>query len=84
MVPGLDDREIADFLDDFCNIASEAHIYFRWRPFLSDPKDDLVFECALAAGATHIVTCNIKDFHGLEPFDISVVTPYEFFTKLKP
>ena len=84
MIPGLDDREIADFLDDFCSIATEAHIYFRWRPFLSDPKDDLLFECALAAGATHIVTYNTKHFHGIEPFEISVVTPMEFLHILNP
>ncbi len=84
LVPGWDYREIADFLDDFCSIAAEAHIYFRWRPFLSDPKDDLVFECALAAGATHIVTYNIRDFRGLDPFGISVVTPIDFLRILKP
>lgn len=84
MVPGLDYRGIADFLDDFCSITLEAHIYFRWRPFLPDPKDDLVIECALAAGASHIVTHNLRDFHGLAPFGISVMTPIDFLRIIRP
>lgn len=83
MVPGYSNEDIAEFLDGFCSLVSEAHIYFRWRPFLCDPKDDLVFECALAAGATHIVTYNLKDFHSIEPFDISVVTPHDFLSKIE-
>jgi len=84
MIPGYSGQDIADFLDDFCSVASEARIYFRWRPFLPDPKDDLVFECALAAGATHIVTYNLKDFRGLAPFEISVMTPYDFLRIVEP
>lgn len=35
--------------------------YFRYRPFLDDPKDDLYIECALCAGAQRIVS-NDKHF----------------------
>ena len=48
------------------------------RPFLPDPKDDLVFECAMASSDTHSVTYNLKDFRSLDPFGVSVVTPSEF------
>jgi putative PIN family toxin of toxin-antitoxin system len=84
MIPGFTDNEISEFLDDFCSVVSEAHISFRWRPFLPDPKDDLVFECALAAGATHIITSNLKDFQGVHPFGISVMTPFEFLRIINP
>lgn len=36
----------------------------------------------LAGGATHIVTSNLKDFQGLQPFKISVMTPFEFLRKV--
>lgn len=38
--------------------------FFRFRPFLADPGDDLSIECALAAGATIIVS---RDKHFLAP-----------------
>src|SRR5438874_2096093 len=46
-------------------LASEAHlqeIHFLWRPFLTDPDDDMVLELAFAAGCRYIVTHNVKDF----------------------
>ncbi len=75
--------QITAFLDSICAVASEAFIYFKWRPFLPDPKDDLVFECALAAGATCIVTHNVDDFRGTEALGISIVTPRQLLTILK-
>lgn len=83
MVAGYTDEEIDSFINSFCAVSTEAYIYFRWRPFLPDPKDDHVFECALASGASHIVTHNIRDFRGLDPFRISVVTPNQFLRILK-
>lgn len=74
--------QIRTFLDSLCSVAEESHIYFQWRPFLPDPKDDLVFECALAAGATHIITHNGKDFRGTEALGVSIVTPGQFLTML--
>ncbi len=74
--------QIKVFLDSICAVAEESYIYFKWRPFLPDPKDDLVFECALAAGATHIVTHNGKDFRGAEALGISIVTPGQLLTIL--
>jgi len=83
LLPHYSRSEIGAFIDSLCNIAEEAVIYFRWRPFLPDPKDDLIFECALATGAQFIVTSNLKDFPHLARFGISVMTPRDFLTKLK-
>ena len=77
-IPGYTSQQINDFIDSVLSVAREAYIYFRWRPFLRDPNDDLVFECALAAGATHIVTFNRDDFEGVSAFGITVVTPSDF------
>lgn len=74
--------QIGTFLDSFCALATEAYIYFRWRPFLPDPKDDMVFECALACGASYIITHNVSDFREAEAFGISVMTPSQFLSIL--
>jgi predicted nucleic acid-binding protein len=84
LIPGHSPQTVEAFLDSFCAVAREAFIYFRWRPFLPDPGDDLVFECALAAGASHIVTHNKRDFQGAKDFGISVVTAGEFLAMLPP
>lgn len=59
-------------------IAHKQPIYFLWRPLLPDPKDDMVLELAIAAGASHIVTFNQKDFRPAPGFGISVVSPSKF------
>ena len=84
LVPGYDARTIQKFLDSFCAIAREAPIYFRWRPFLRDPGDDLVLECALAAGATHIVTHDVRDIAGVSQLGVSVMTAADFLHILPP
>ncbi|MBZ5761669.1 putative toxin-antitoxin system toxin component, PIN family [Rhizobium sp. VS19-DR104.2] len=48
--------EIDVILDALCAMATLIRPWFRFRPFLDDPKDDLIVECALAAGANLIVT----------------------------
>ena len=57
-------------------------IFFLWRPFLKDPKDDMVLELAVEAEVEYIVTHNLKDFHGAEHFGIKAITPKEFLRKI--
>ena len=84
LLPSYSPQQIDTFLDSFCAVAREAPIYFRWRPFLPDPKDDLVLECALASGASHIITYNLKDFADVDALGVSVVTPKDFMRILPP
>ena len=65
-------------IDWICRISVNQKIHFLWRPYLPDPKDDMVFETALAAGATYIVTFNIKDFRKTEDFGVTAIKPSEF------
>jgi len=36
--------QIDDVLDYVCIVAERYEIYFLWRPFLTDPHDDMVIE----------------------------------------
>ena len=68
-------------------LAANGHtqsIFFLWRPFLRDAKDDMVLELAVAAGCRAIVTFNTRDFAGVEQFGLEVLTPYEFLRRLEP
>ena len=66
-------------------LTAQAHlqeIYFHWRPFLPDSKDDMILELAVAAQATRIVTFNLKDFRGIEQFGIMAVKPRDFLVEI--
>ena len=76
-------QDCEDFLDYVCAAGIERPIYFRWRPALPDPDDDLVLELAVACGAAHIVTHNRRDFTEAERYGIVPLSPGEFLTKLR-
>jgi predicted nucleic acid-binding protein len=63
--------------------AQLQEIHFLWRPFLSDPDDDMVLELALAADCKHIITHNVRDFHGSEQLGVSALTPRNFLNLLR-
>ena len=69
---------ITDLVDYVCRVGRRQQIFYLWRPLLRDPKDDMVAEVAVAAGADAVVTHNRKDFSGLEQFGVRVVSPQEF------
>ncbi len=75
LVPALRAEDIRVVVDVLCKLAHHQKIFFTWRPFLSDPDDDLVLELAVAAGCEYIITHNIKDFKGSESFGIRAITP---------
>lgn len=79
---GLKPRDIDDILDYICSVAHRRTVYYLWRPFLSDPKDDMVLELAVAAGCEIIVTYNKEDFDGVEQFGIRVMTAQEFLQEI--
>ena len=53
-------------------------IFYLWRPFLRDPKDDMVLELAVNAGCGLIITFNHVDFQGVDEFGIRTATPRRF------
>ncbi len=78
----LKSGDIDDILDYICSVANRRKVYYLWRPFLSDPKDDMVLELAVSAGCKIIVTYNKVDFEGVEKFGIQVMSAQEFLREI--
>jgi len=70
--------DIDDILDYLCTVGDRRSIFFLWRPFLKDPRDDMVLELAVEAECGYIVTYNRRDFAGADRFGVRIVTPREF------
>lgn len=70
--------DIDDILDYLCAVADKREIYYLWRPFLKDPKDDMVLELSVESGSDYIVTYNIDDFKGIERFNVRAIKPKDF------
>jgi putative PIN family toxin of toxin-antitoxin system len=72
-------KEAVEALIDFhCAVATHHPIFFLWRPFLRDPKDDMILELAVKAGCEFIITYNTRDFAGVEQFGIQTIEPGAF------
>lgn len=79
---GLNQNEIGVFLDYLCSIAGHHEVFYLWRPFLRDPKDDMVLEAAVAGGCSTIVSYNKIDFQGSEKFGIRIENASEFLSRI--
>ena len=71
------------FLDFMISTSQLQEVFFRWRPALPDPYDDLILELAVAGGCRYIVTHNVRDFRGTEQWRIAAVTPGDFLELIK-
>lgn len=58
-------------------------VWFKLRPALRDPDDDMVLEVAFAAGVRYIVTGNVKDFAGSDRFGVEAIRPGPFLKTLR-
>ena len=78
----LTESEIDDILDYICQIADKREIFYLWRPYLKDLKDDMVLELAVESESDYIITYNQKDFQGVSKFGIKTLTPKAFLKKI--
>jgi putative PIN family toxin of toxin-antitoxin system len=71
-------------LDQLAATMRRVAIWYLWRPRLRDRDDDMVLETAANAGATHLVTFNLRDF-GDEPasFGIELCLPSDLARRLR-
>ena len=73
---------IESILDYHCAVARKHPIFFLWRPFLRDPKDDMVLELAVKAECHYVITFNTKDFAGIEQFGLVALSPADFLRRI--
>jgi len=78
---GLIYSDIDNIVDYICKVAEHRDIYYLWRPFLKDPKDDMVLEVAVESESEFIVTHNVRDFAGIEQFGLEAITPRQLLEK---
>jgi putative PIN family toxin of toxin-antitoxin system len=69
---------VDDVLNGLAVLTEPVEIYYRWRPQLSDAKDEMVLEAAINGRADAIVTFNTRDFASAAPrFGVRVIRPAE-------
>lgn len=74
--------EIGDLLDYFCSIGKQQDVHYLSRPYLKDPKDDLILEAAVAGSCEAIITYNRRDFEGGGKFGLLILTRGEFLRRI--
>lgn len=58
--------------------------YFRWRPQLRDPGDEMVLEAAVNGRAQAIVTFNRRHYESVrEQFGIEILNPGETLRRIR-
>jgi putative PIN family toxin of toxin-antitoxin system len=84
LASGLSAPEAGLYVDTLIAMAEPVHLFFRWRPQLRDPGDELVLEAAVNGRADAIVTFNEKDLREARTgFDIEVLRPGEVLRRLR-
>lgn len=81
--PGISPDDARAFLRYLASIAHLQDVYYLWRPFLRDPDDDMVLECAVASGSRYLVTHNLRDFRKITALGVEPLTPAEFLVRLR-
>ena len=81
--PGMQAEDAQAFLRYLASIAHLQDVYYLWRPFLRDPDDDMVLECAVASGSRYLITHNLRDFRKITELGVEPLTPAEFLARLR-
>jgi predicted nucleic acid-binding protein len=85
LASGLSASEASIFVDRLLSLAEPVQVFFRWRPQLNDPGDELVLEAAVNGAASAIVSFNERDLREAKTsFDIDVLRPGEILRRLNP
>jgi predicted nucleic acid-binding protein len=79
---GRNPIRVISLIDYLCSVGKRQAIFFLWRPWLRDPRDDMILELALAAGCEAIITHNVRHFQPAAELGIRVLRPAEFLAEL--
>ena len=84
LASGLSAREVSQYVDALIGMAVPVRSFFRWRPQLRDPGDELVLEAAVNGQADAIVTFNESHLREAQRgFGIEVFRPAEALRRMK-
>lgn len=84
LASGLSAEEAGVYVDSLIALAEPVKAFFRWRPQLRDPGDELVLEAAVNGQADAIVTFNeshLREAH--RSFGIEVIRPGDALRRIK-
>jgi predicted nucleic acid-binding protein len=77
--PWIRPDQIDGILDALCARGKQVDPWFHFRPFLDDPKDDAYIDCALAAGASVILSGDRHFRHpAVAAFGLRVLSASEY------
>ena len=85
LATGLSEEDVERVLAVLASAAEPVEVYFRWRPQLRDPADELVLEAAVNGRADALVTHNVRHFApAAQRFELRVLTPHQCLQEIKP
>ena len=58
----VSNADVLDFIDEIIQYSQTQNIYFLWRPWLKDKKDDMILELAIASQAKYIACIQPERF----------------------
>jgi putative PIN family toxin of toxin-antitoxin system len=84
LTTGMSTEDADGFLAALASAAEAVEVNFRWRPQLSDPKDELVLEAAVNGNANALVTHNVRDFEpATQSLGVRVLLPRDLLKELR-
>jgi putative PIN family toxin of toxin-antitoxin system len=84
LASGLSASDAALYVDGLIALGEPVRAFFRWRPQLRDPGDELVLEAAVNGQADAIVTFNESHLReARKSFGIEVIRPAEALRRIK-
>ena len=84
LASGLSASEAGIYVDGLIGLSEPVKAFFRWRPQLRDPGDELVLEAAVNGRAGAIVTFNESHLREARRiFGIDVIRPAEALRRIK-
>jgi len=81
--PGVTVNATLAYLRYLVSLAHLQDVHFLWRPFLRDPDDDMLLECAVASGSSFIVTHKVKEFRRAVSLNVRAIKPADFLIQLR-